>query len=829
MCASLIALTCAALPAYAQGPVNSNEDVEAREEWFWAQRSFPFKSRPYDQMAFLHTNLSRILSSYASSSKMPPLGGSWRSIGPVGFWDPGSGFFGSGGQLDAGRISVIVPAMTAGGPMYLGTASGGVWRSTDEGGTWKPLSDNECSLTTGGIAIDPQLTNRVYIGTGEANSTGRGCGVLRSTDGGDTWTSSSTAGIQVSGGGVVSFYTMLVDKATAGTVSSTVMIAGVNFSSPNGIARSTNSGVTWTTVPSANVGSVTSIVPHPTQASTYYAGARAAATPAGRGVYRSTDAGATWTQLPALPVADPASVGRIELSTSKVQPNMLWALVADVTPGNSGRLLGLFKYDETTNAWTKLAAAGVVTAGTTRGDFGTQGGYDLTIAVDPRDPQKIFLAGVRAYRSFDGGASFQPMAMEIHCDWHVIVFDRFNPDIMWAGTDGGVFVSRDAGNTWVARNAGLAIAQYYPGISIHPQATRVMGGSQDNGTHLYTGSLFWDGFSGGDGGYTAINYKDPTILWGESQWSTNGAGIVRKDATSFRSRNTGIVASDRGAFIPPLVMDPFNPAKLYFGTHRLYRTINDGVLWAPISADLTGGSGVINSISISPADSNTIYVGTSDGRVQVTHDHGVTFVLATGLPARTVTHVVAHPTDPLRALITVSGFGMGHLFETQDGLASAVKNIGTGLVDAPANSAVYIPTQNVIAVGMDVGVFQSADNGATWALGPAGLPNAIVNDLVYQQATGTLVAATYGRGMWAYQVGGQAAVLRGDVNADGKVDAADALIVQQALAAAASMSTVVFPRGDANCNGAIDAADLVLILRAAVGLSTGSSCVGSIR
>jgi hypothetical protein len=109
------------------------------------------------------------------------------------------------------------------------------------------------------------------------------------------------------------------------------------------------------------------------------------------------------------------------------------------------------------------------------------------------------------------------------------------------------------------------------------------------------------------------------------------------------------------------------------------------------------------------------------------------------------------------------------------------------------------------------------------------MPNVIVQDLVYQAATGMLVAGTYGRGMFAYNVGSQAAVLRGDINADGRIDAFDALLVQQALAAAAPANTPIFPRGDANCNGSIDAADLVLVLRAAVGLPVGSACVGTLR
>jgi photosystem II stability/assembly factor-like uncharacterized protein len=363
--------------------------------------------------------------------------------------------------------------------------------------------------------------------------------------------------------------------------------------------------------------------------------------------------------------------------------------------------------------------------------------------------------------------------------------------------------------------------------------TRIAGGTQDNGTHTYSGSLFWEAYSGGDGGYTAINFKDPTIQWGETQWSlsSNTVGnIFRRVGTGgAQRRSTGISTTDRAAFIPPLVMDPVNPTKLYFGTFRLFRTVNDGALWTAISGDLTSGSGVITSVAVSPADTNTIYVGTSDGRAQVSRDGGITFTLATGLPQRSVTRVVAHPTDPLRAIVTVSGFGTPHVYETKDAFATAVTSISGNLIDAPTNVAVYIPSENVILVGTDVGVFQTADGGATWVLGPAGLPNVIIQDLVYQSSTGLLVAGTYGRGMFAYNVGTQSAVLRGDVNGDGRIDAFDALLVQQSLAGAAPASTQVFPRGDANCNGALDAADLVLTLRASVGLPTPGACVGTMR
>ena len=806
----VVLITLAGTTAKAQGNARSieAEDVNGREDWFWFQRSFPFKERPYDQMSSLRATLQARMSRMASLAATSALGGAWRPLGPEGLW-----VF----EIESGRIAAILPAVAPGGPMYAGTASGGVWRSTNNGITWTPLTDNECSLTTGAMARDPSLPSIVYAATGEGNQGTGGCGVLRSSNDGNSWITGQ-GGLRSSNGGFGPFSSLVVDPASAGG-GATILLGTTNFTNA-GVVRSTNSGLTWT--PALNTGPASSLVAHPTRPGTYYVGNRVTATVASRGVWKSTDVGATWTQLPALPV-DPNAMSRIEIAVSHAAPNSIWALVGD---RSSGGFLGLFRYDEATSAWTQLAASGITSA------FGTQQSYDLVLAIDPRDEKKMFVAGVRAFRSTDGGATFKPIANEVHTDWHVITFDPNNPDIMWAGTDGGVYISTDAGNTWTSRSAGLSITQFYPGVSVHPLGTRVAGGSQDNGTHVYSGTPFWDAFSGGDGGYTAINFKDPSIQWGETQWSvTSGTvgNIFRRDGIGLTRRATGIGTTDRASFIPPLVMDPVNPSKLYFGTYRLYRTTNEGQLWTAISGDLTNGTGVISSVAISPTDTNTIWVGTSDGRALVSSDGGTTFAAATGLPARSVTRVVPHPTDSRRALVTVSGFGAAHVWETADAFVSPVVSISAGLIDAPTNVALYVPSANVIMVGTDVGIFQTGDGGSTWVAGPTGMPNVIIQDLVFRPEIGLIVAGTYGRGMFAYNVGASQAVLRGDVNGDGKIDAFDALLIQQTLISSVSSSTVVYPRGDANCNGRIDAGDLVLVLRAAVGLSNSTGCVGTTR
>jgi hypothetical protein len=132
-------------------------------------------------------------------------------------------------------------------------------------------------------------------------------------------------------------------------------------------------------------------------------------------------------------------------------------------------------------------------------------------------------------------------------------------------------------------------------------------------------------------------------------------------------------------------------------------------------------------------------------------------------------------------------------------------------------------------VGTDVGVFQATAPGAAWVAGPAGIPNVIVNDLIYVAGANTVLAGTYGRGMFAYTVGGETPVLRGDVNADGKVDAFDALLIQQSLVGAAPAGTVIYPRGDADCNQVVQTADVVHVLRAAVGLVSPTVCVNTVK
>jgi hypothetical protein len=413
-------------------------------------------------------------------------------------------------------------------------------------------------------------------------------------------------------------------------------------------------------------------------------------------------------------------------------------------------------------------------------------------------------------------------------DWHVIRVDPNDPTRVFAGNDGGAFLSRDGAESFESVNAGLATSLHYPGLSVHPtDATGVLTGLQDNGTLIArNGMVQWNGVNGGDGAFTAINPGNPDIVYVSSQ-----NGNLRRLQVSTgvaRSIITGIDAGERRAFIAPFVLDPQRNTRLYFGGARVYRTSNEGTTWVPISDDLTRGAGVISALAVAPRDTNVIFVGTSDGNVRFTRDYGVTWLApSTTLPVRSVTDVAIDPADANRVVVTFGSSGTSHVFLTRDG-GQTWTDINGALPDVTTQAAAWGPNGSLY-VGNMLGVYESRDLGATWTRNE-GLPTIRVTDLVYNPRTNRLVAATYGRGIWAFDFTTAAPVLRGDVNGDGQVDAADALLIQQGLTGVQVPSGVLlFPAGDADCNGKLEIRDALVVVRYAVGETAVGACVGTRR
>jgi photosystem II stability/assembly factor-like uncharacterized protein len=427
----------------------------------------------------------------------------WTSIGPTPI---GSGQFGA---TVSGRVNTIAIHPTNTSIIYIGAADGGVWMTTNGGSTWTPLTDGQCSLSMGALAIDPVNPNIVYAGTGEENSavdSYYGCGVLRSADGGQTWTQLGASAFGGQGFDTPSMSRVLIDPVTAGSTTSTTLLVSAN----SGVYRSTNSGATWTNV---LAGTASDIVRNPSTPATVYAALGNIFGAASNGLYKSIDGGQTWTPLSGgFPTAN---VGRINLGIAASSPGTLYASVQN-TSGLFGSLLGIWKSTNGGASWTQLSATNATC--NEPGGQGAQCWYDMYVYVDPTNANTVYFASEDIYKSTDGGNTFTDIGGysggNIHPDQHGFAFQPGNPSTIVVGNDGGVFMSQNGGASWSSLNQNLTLTQFY-GISVTPNGSQVLGGSQDNGTNLYSGSIAWTPVLGGDGGFTAIDFNTPTTAYAE--------------------------------------------------------------------------------------------------------------------------------------------------------------------------------------------------------------------------------------------------------------------------------------------------------------------------
>jgi hypothetical protein len=371
----------------------------------------------------------------------------------------------------------------------------------------------------------------------------------------------------------------------------------------------------------------------------------------------------------------------------------------------------------------------------------------------------------------------------------------------------GLYVSSNAGASFQSLNAGLVIAQFYPGLALHPTSNNTaLGGTQDNHTLLYSGpSTVWNGvtfapFTLCDGGFTALAVLGmapfTTTGYAECQWGTNSGYSGPRKSTDiaknpFNLATSGINLGDAAQFVPPLVMSPSISTTLYFGTNRVYRTDNEASSWTPFSPDLTAAGTCVPRVGEVPASTTGcittiaeakssngqfVYVGTGSGRLHVTTDGGTFWILINaGLPNRAITDIAVNPTNENNVFVTVSGFGTpgsdGHVWMSTNGGGMWTDISGTmpsRLPNIPVNAIVLDPTSPTteILVGTDLGVYRTRDGGTTWNPYNVGLPNVPVLDLVLKN--GILAAATHGRGVWTAKIG--AVTASHDFNGDGKSD-----------------------------------------------------------
>jgi photosystem II stability/assembly factor-like uncharacterized protein len=718
----------------------------------------------------------------------------WRSIGPATM---------------SGRIDDIEAVVGDPSTLYLGFATGGIWKSTNMGTTFEPIFDTYPVSSIGDIAIAPSNPDIVYVGTGESNnrqSTTRGDGVYRSTDGGETF-------VKVGLEDTHHISRIVVDPNDPDVAYVAAMGHLWGPNQERGLFKTTDGGQTWTNTNFINeYTGFTDVVMDPRDSQVLFAASyQRMRTPwgfngggPGSGIWKTTDGGASWTRLEGngLPTGE---FGRIGLSIHLADPDIVYAQIE--VPNNVRRTgaearevnpeySGVWRSDDGGATWE------------IRSNNNNRPMYYSQIRVDPSNPDIVYTMGASFYKSVDGGETFSTVSGMGHGDHHALWINPDNPEHLMLGTDGGFNFSWDEGATWDFVNT-MAVGQFYEvGVDMR-RPYFVCGGLQDNGswcgpsatrTGYGPANHDWYRVGGGDGFYVRIDPTDYNVVYSESQGGsmsrmdlrTGERTSIRPSAPREMNGNTrpGNIypvpeanESYRFEWNTPIELSPHDPSTVLVAGNRFFKSTNKGTTWMA-SEDLTkqvdrtqlsimgvsdgdimasrndGQSNFSQATTVaeSPSQPGVIWVGTDDGNVQVSRDGGATFTDVTG-------NIPDPPEGYFRVKrVEPSNFAPGtcyvvmdnhrnedwspYVYVTRD-FGQTFTNISNNLPVGPTNVITEDPRNpNLLYLGTEFGLFISTNGGQEWKRFQNGLPTVRIDDILVHPRDNDLVVGTHGRSIW---------------------------------------------------------------------------------
>lgn len=694
--------------------------VFKRWEYMMQSRVNPDGSLPVPEAAY------NAYTEYQNKSRS--MAGSWVNMGPSQIPSPGPP-----GYLGLGRLNVVAFHPTDPNKLYVGAPAGGMWQTSNGGNTWETHTDTLPTLGVSAIVVDFSNPQNILIGTGDRDAgDAPGLGVFKSIDGGLTWSPAKTG----------------MDNKTVGKIiqhptNSQIYLAATS----GGIYRTVNGGSSWT---NSKTGNFKDILFKPTDPNIVYA-------VLGADFYRSADNGLTFTKITAGLTGGQRGV----IAVTPANPDYVYFMQSD---GGSG-FQGLYRsVDAGITFNTRSTSPNIMDWSCDGSGSGGQSWYDLALAADPTNPEVIFAGGVNVWKSNNGGMTWAINShwyggcnvAEVHADCHFLGYSPVNGNL-YAGNDGGCYVTTNGGTTWTDRTVGMTIGQIYKIGQSQTVKNKVINGFQDNGSYTMT-PTGWLSTGGGDGMECAIDYENPaytyhTIYYGSIYRKVNNGGEVQIAGENVN----GITES--GAWVTPFCISKADRKGMFAGYKNIWRcsnVINYPIIWTKISDNLGGSNGAdMADVEQSSANTNIFYAARSDSKFfrsdNCLGDSPEWINLTSTLPASgTPSDIAAHPTDENIVYITLAK----KIYKSVNrGLTWT--NITGSLPNVNLNAVVcYKNAPEGLYVGTDVGVFYNDESTAGWIAFSENLPANVKiteldiyydNDSISQDA---IRASTYGRGLW---------------------------------------------------------------------------------
>ncbi len=667
---------------------------------------------------------------------------------------------------------------------YFGSVNGGVWETDDAGRTWRPIFDGQPVGSIGALAVAPSDHQVIYVGTGEADmrsDISQGDGVFRSTDGGRSWSPAGLADSQ-------QIARLVVDPGDAETVFAAALGHPYGPNAERGVFRSRDGGKSWRKVlgPDADTGAV-DLAFEPGNPRVLYAALwRVRRTPwsvyppasgPGGGLWKSTDGGDSWKRLTA---GLPPSPGRIGIAVAPSRPARVYAIV-DAAEG------GLYRSEDAGGSWTRVDGESAIWQ---------RGWYFGEVAVEPADPDIVYLPNVNVFRSTDGGKTFRvSKGAPGGDDYHHLWIDPQHPARRMLGVDQGAVISVNGGATWSSWY-NQPTGQFYHLATDSRFPYWVYGAQQDSGAAGVPSRSLGGGVdginmtdfraitAGGESDMVAPDPRDPQVLF--------GGRVDRLDLATGLTRSVDPTlavppappdpadpearAAYRHTWTLPLVFSRRDPRVLYSANQRLFRSATGGLHWAPISPDLTREDpgvppnldavtaldepgtgrrrGVIYAIAPSRTADGDLWVGTDDGLIWRTKDEGAHWADVTPkalTPWSKVGILETSHFDADTAYAAVDRHRLEdrrpYVYRTHDG-GRSWQLAAAGIPDGSFVNAVREdPVRaGLLYAGTERGVYVSFDDGDRWQALGGGLPATSVRDL--EVHGDDLVIATHGRAFW---------------------------------------------------------------------------------